>query len=461
MSKLMRGTGSVLAVGVLLSSIFLVYCYTIGASTLDWLPYDFSELLINYSAGFVRRGLIGAIITWFSRGNSSLHIANMVLFCNYSMLAVSMTALAFLKPLYRGWIALLVLVVPTGIFHMALTKELFYCKEMFFFTMLAASGLGLSAVRSLPLGTIRKLASLTLAMLILLGGVVCSLIHEAFLFLALPAAMYLLVAVVRLAEGTEESDSKSGVLEYRAASVFVVLIVASFFVTAAFFHGGVHASDGIWANLNPIDRTLAFDSGGPHRGRGGIGSLEAGVKELWLLPLVLLQGGMTWWYLSPLVLLFLYSISLVALSDDSDVPNDHRLLPWLRCYGVLLLCSSPMFCLGWDWGRWINAVNISFLLVWLALRKEELFEPFSRLRLPALRGWLAEHRFEERLLPVVSRGERWIRQHASVVVCFLLLFALTFRVPQMYLNDSGNAFFGKFLYDLVRWALHKHASPIH
>ncbi len=75
-----RSYWGVLSVAVCAASILILYHCTVHAHTLLWEPYGYSELLINYSDGFVRRGLIGALLHHAARTNSALALTNVVVF---------------------------------------------------------------------------------------------------------------------------------------------------------------------------------------------------------------------------------------------------------------------------------------------------------------------------------------------------------------------------------------------
>src|ERR1700677_949558 len=65
--------GAAVCLTALFFTIYLVYFHTIRSPThLAWRPYSFSELLINYNAGLLRRGLIGAVIHHYAGSKPAL-----------------------------------------------------------------------------------------------------------------------------------------------------------------------------------------------------------------------------------------------------------------------------------------------------------------------------------------------------------------------------------------------------
>ena len=135
------GAFSVAYVLLLCLSVYLVSSYTLGSMhLLKWSNWGYSDLLINYDAGFVRRGLLGAIIKRKSISeSSSLPLINKLVFGNFLLLALFTTILNLISRKRASIIALLVLMLPGGIFSMALFNEHFFRKEIVFYTALSIS----------------------------------------------------------------------------------------------------------------------------------------------------------------------------------------------------------------------------------------------------------------------------------------------------------------------------------
>src|ERR1700752_2621717 len=128
-----RGAAGIACLLILGASIYLVSTYTIGSSTgLTWNGYGFSELLINYDGGFLRRGLLVALIQHAAAlsGRSTLSVVNRFVFTDFLLLALLLPALPLLSRRRSGLMALLVLMLPGGILSIALSSEYFYRKEI-------------------------------------------------------------------------------------------------------------------------------------------------------------------------------------------------------------------------------------------------------------------------------------------------------------------------------------------
>ncbi len=134
------------------------------------------------------------------------------------------------------------------------------------------------------------------------------------------------------------------------------------------------------------------------------------------------------------------------------------MLPWIGCYGVIFAGTIPAYILGWDWGRWVDATSTTFLLVWLALREQDV-APFAAQAAQPFRPQLQRHQVSSRIARAAQAWSRFVEAHRTATLSVLLLFALTFHLPELYLDDR-QAFIVKFGFDLVRSLLHRHDSPL-
>ncbi len=452
----MRMAGVLASLTSLVLTLLFVYRCTIATKTLEWGAYCYAEILIDYRAGLVRRGLLGALIEHFVHVPSSLHAVNLVVFCNFAVLTLGVFLLALLKARYKAWTAALVLLVPEGVFQMAFTREMFNRKEVFFFSFLAVAGIGLHALRRIPAGSaMRRYAAYGLIAFIWYGGVACSLIHEGYLFLAAPATMYLLVAAVRLSAIRTGGAVAGRARENRVSASFIGTIAFSFLLSATVFHGTAVQGATIWFHLRPGDLAI-LQSTGP----GGIGSLSSGALDLLHEHIMHFQTGLAWWHLAPVALLFGYCSVLIGLNISPVRADGEGLLRWLRCFGILALGNLPIYFIGFDWGRWISSLFFSYLLVWLSVQDDELFVPLPRLRFNVMRGWLAKRGFQSLPVELASSAVRLVQRNCAATVSLLLLFALTFRLPELGLVES-NEFIGSALAGFIVSKVHLVAQHMH
>jgi hypothetical protein len=285
-------TGIFLAVGFFVTSLYLVYRHTLGSmTTLAWMPWGYSELLINYNAGFVRRGLLGALIRACSGGRSALPVTNVLIFANYVLLILSVITLALKTAYIKVWNAVFVLVIPGGIFAMGISHEFFYRKEAFFYSALALSALAVSFLNNIKHSILKHSAAYCIIGLIYLFSILFMLIHEAFLFLAAPANLFLLIAAARTIETTPDPSKKDFGFEKSIILTYASTITL-LFLCMAYFRGGESTAVHIWNNLNTTDKFMISSDGTIY---GGIAAVGWDFGDVLYNALRVLIGGMAWY----------------------------------------------------------------------------------------------------------------------------------------------------------------------
>lgn len=422
--------GVCLCAGLFAASVLLVDRVTLHSMTkLAWDRYGFSDILINYDAGFIRRGLLGAWVRRLSGSGSELPVTNTIVFANFLVLIVSITVMALRTGRQRIWNTILVLAIPGGMFAMAASHQFFYRKEIFSTSTLAVSALAISLLRQISSRGVRRFAAACMIALIFPLGVVLSLIHEGFLFLAAPANLFLLIAAVRAMDISSPTVTSARSLERGVAWAYAGLNLLVF-LAMGYFRGGARSTVAIWNGLNPADRDmispLKFTA---------IGWLSHSMRQLLGEPGAVLISGMTWFWLIPLVGLMLYCLALVVLNRDAKNNSDDHgrdFDRWIGCYLTLAACSLPIFFLGEDWGRWLSSINLSFLILWLSLPASSLPMPnLDRVKsIPATRVALQE------LKKMLHSYAAFVMRHRQAVVGAMLFFAITFRLPETFLEPS-------------------------
>jgi hypothetical protein len=309
-------------------------------------------------------------------------------------------------------------------------QQYFYRKEIFFFAGLALCGVIVFGVQRLRSRQFRKLAAYSTAVFLFVVSVVLALIHEIFPFLAAPAFAFLLYATIRSAH-PQSGRSASAARHWTCA--FFVLHAVIFLSMLLVFRTTEANAAGIWAHLCPTDRIAISVSGSMD---GGIENLSLGASKVFPLLFQVLNTGTAWFYLAPLMLLMLYSLALVAFNEDPNESLQPRSPSWTLCYISLVAFALPEFMLGWDWGRWLSGITTSFLVVWLAVDAQNLlvtdnFILSSRfINRPKVQAW-------GRRMSAASRSySRIVQTHKTAALLLLLLFAATFRLPELYLAEA-------------------------
>lgn len=409
---------SLLFAVLLLASIFGVFHDSIWLAyqgKLGFLPYGYSELLINYSAGIVRRGLLGALIAHAAHGGGALLVTTRYLFTQHVLFAAAFVTLAYRK-LRSGWRLLLAFAAPGGLIAMGLMGEYWYRKEILFFTLLAFSAILKVLISRVPDPSLRSRLAEALIVLIVVESVIGSMVHDGYTFLAAPANALLLQTIWRLREGAEKTSAR------KVAYGYLGLQLALFLVLGLGFGTNARIADQIWTHLSPADQ--AFFPGKDHE---AITVLTLGLRGLLgNLPRILNQG-LLWWYFGPWLCLFAYYAMVVSLAPGGEKAQSG----WFRCYITLVILMVPMYLMGYDYGRWTADIHIAFLLVWMASDPGELtqvgFLPAALFRTLADRlGKAGEH-----LRQAAHQVAAAARTHVVRTVLLMLLFDAFSYLPEV------------------------------
>ena len=442
----LRIVGPCLAAALFASSVSLIYLITIHSpDRLQWGRYGFADLLLNYNAGFLRRALLGTWIQALAHGGPALPVTNLILFVNFLLLLslISILALAFKTARYRIWNTVLLLAVPGGVFAMSVSHEFFYRKEIFFHTVLAITALAVSSLPRIGNPAARRLFAFCIIAAIFILGVALTLVHEGFLFLSAPTNLFLILAAASTIDSPPAAERRN-TLATRLGLAYIGLMVFVFLALLP-FHGGAKASVVIWNSLNPTDRAML----GPFN-LSAIGWISHSFTQLISEPFAVLISGMAWFWLVPIAGLMLYSLALVAINQPEPSPEarHYSFYRWTLCYLTLLVASTPIFLVGRDWGRWIDSVNLSFLILWLSI-------PPPNLSLSSAHPTLAAS------VRRLSRAyAEFIQRHKPAAIATMLSFDLTFRFPESILEPSYPRYIlylgGHALWTLLHGGLRPH-----
>lgn len=402
-------------------TVYLVYLHTMHSLTqLAWSPYGYSDLLINYSAGFLRRGLIGAAIHRYAGNGFALPVTDVLVFTNFCALTAAIVLLTlFANVRNRLLNALLILVIPGGIFAWAISDEFFYRKEVFFFSTLAVIGLAVSLSRRLTHPRLRRTLAIILTISIFASGIVLSFVHEAFIFLAAPANLFLLFALGRRL-ASEDRESNIPAIQRRLFLLYYGMLTTLFLVSFV-FRGTPATANRIWRGLNPQDQLMINPNGTIE---GALRAMQFGLLKLLGMPAHIFAYGMGWYWLVPVICLMLYCFSILAINTQENSAQSLRdFKRWVVVYLSVFAGAIPVFLLGWDWGRWVASINLTFLILSLSIVPADLPD------------WLIAfpQKWPVRASQAAMLAERFVgfvQRRRLRIAIVLLLFALTFRLPE-------------------------------
>lgn len=445
--KALKRASQYLILSIVVASIVRVWALTLShPANLDWSVWAYSEWLINYDTGFVRRGLSGWLIGVASGGGDWLATVNLLVFANYALMCALLVWMWSRQPGRNVTVLALAILVPGGLFQMAAGNQFFFRKEILFHVMLGLDCVlyGLIATATDEARKTR-LAQLFFAVF-LCQDVVLPLVHESYLFVSFPAAWLL----ARNVAGA--LPARRGFRQLLTLSLIAGLAM---FVICAVFKGSEDAAVRMWNLLAPADRArLASDAtglatDGTAQVIGGISALGwSAMANLGNVLQMFVKGQFWFWTFAGTAIagVLLLATLLNCLSSTSTralaaapTCNTDTLRRNMRQLAFLFLGSAPMYLLGVDWGRWMSTSTMSYLFILFCDHAAPLVLPVwlagtTRARQTGQADGYPARVAEPDLLRVVVLS---CERHRTALLMLALLFCLTFRSPECCIGGIG------------------------
>ena len=324
--------------------------------------WSLSEWMINYQGGFVRRGLMGEILHQlnFSSGViPAIYVLVLGLYCIYSIIFI---VNYLVSKINSTTVLILSLLIPGGIFHMAMGVSFYTRKEILFLIQFGI----LCLLYQMICRSTKNLKSIWIASygaLAIFGGIFLTLVHEAYLFMVYPITLYLCVFL-----RGENKDSKL----IRIITFIYILVIPIIFLICSVNHGDQMISQAIWDSYQLSDR-LILAPNAPYTSSYATAGIGWGlIQHFSTIYGVFITG--TWiywlffWLANGLVLLCIasrISIGNKALSDHmvDQISSTKKRMSYVISIFFGFCISSLMFFVASDYGRWIAcATNLSLLL---------------------------------------------------------------------------------------------------
>ena len=328
-----------------------------------WMTGDFSvhpfnawpitEWLINYQAGFIRRGLPGELLLKFFGHDSVLRALYFGMFVSFALYVALFLLVYWRSGIRNGRVLLVAILIQGGIFHMGLSADFYTRKENLFIIFFAIQCLLYMQIQYAAKAH-QKYWIFLYAFLLIAVSPVFVLIHEAYIFLSFPISALLLWVLM---------------LEYPHLRylrlVFAVLCfeVIFTFIICSYFHGDVLMSQVIWDSL-PFSDRLLLSPAAPYSAFGAIGSLGWSLAQhLTTLYGVFSSGGIVVWIFFGVGNLFVLTYIFSALQSEISGGKQTQFFRWIF---IALLVLIPMFVIACDWGRWIASISNQLILLMFA-----------------------------------------------------------------------------------------------
>jgi hypothetical protein len=389
-------------------ALIMVARITVSSHRLQWEAWALSEWLINYSQGFVRRGLGGEIMRRVWSPENLFAGVNAVLFVLFLLFSLGLSILfALAAGTNRAF--LLIAAFPGGVVTMAAQRDFFYRKEMLFHVVLLLIAVLVAAVPKDGSDRLRRMAAALVAAVTAAAFVALPLIHEAFLFLAAPPYLYVLYVASRYLHARW----------LKRLILPLALVPMALFGVAIVFHGEQGVATGIWESY-PIDIQRMIVGKGDadvNLARGGVVGLEWTIGGAFAYSYRIVQNGFLWYWA---VLLAFVALCLIIVSDEIARDDQETRGAAGGVIIVFFALSLPLYFIGIDWGRWIAAVSVGALVAILLSRRTGIWP-----------GWAAALALSWRRLP-------------PTLFWAVVGVSLTLRVPECCLRGQAGGRSGVF-----------------
>ena len=419
---------------LMLIAIALVAQVTLfSLHNLAWNPWAYSEWLINYDAGFIRRGLSGALINHL-RPVPPLVVVNVLVFVVFTAFCLLFWWVLRNSSRSTSWAVILAMLVPNGVVQMAAASELFYRKEIVFHAALGISCVLYQRILNATNDTRRVLFSWIFFALLMVQVVAFPLLHEVFLFISFPASWLLARQVAAL-------QPQRRVFGWLLNSTVIVSL--GMMVVCAVFRGNQAVADQLWNSLSPADRMLISPSA-PDTPTGGIAAIGwTAFKNLGLVGDTLISSQFwIWGFMAAGAAAVLALItSLRRGQREPETVSTQLLRRHLSQLWFLFVASLPMYVLGSDWARWISSVAISYLFLSFADSTCSIQPPQLLRFVP--RRWRngfesTRDYFAFQLVPALSAIST---RHRVGLIALALFYCMTFRPPECCMKGGYNPYY--------------------
>ncbi|CAG9272226.1 hypothetical protein [Paraburkholderia unamae] len=390
--------------------------------SLNWSGYGYTDWLITYDHGFVRRGLGGELLGLVREKADWISAINHLVFVNYTVLCVLLFALWRASRWQSTPAILLALLLPGGLVHMALGGEYFFRKEMLFHISLAIDCLLYISICRAGTDARRLPAAWLFFVVFLAQCVALPLVHEGFVFISFPAFYLLARRVAQMLAPTHLTFTWLVRL-----GLFIQLVMLG---VCFLWRGSPQLASEMWMTLDPALRALLSPKS-PDIPFGAVTVLGWSTLANLAMSLHVVVSGQFWeWAVGAIGISAVLAFITSRRDASAGVCSPDLLRRHLAILWFLALCSIPIFILAMDWGRWLSAVALSYLMLLLADGTGSITTPDVMSRVPAALRARLEPCFQyvsRDLIPAIAyRSGR----HGKALFFLSLFYCLTFRLPE-------------------------------
>lgn len=324
---------------ILLLITFFVTSLNIIQFFFERASFQYSDWLINYQAGFVRRGLIGEI--FFQISNlSKLRLDFLILFFVLSLYVIFyLNFFKIIKKINLKIIDFFIILSPLSFFYTAFEQKASGRKEIIFLSFL-----------SLFIIMIKKIPQNKQIFVIILLTTITSLTHSGLIFYNI--YFLILFACFNYKLGIEKIILKSIPFIFSSAVILTLISLNS-------------TLDEI--ELKTLCQSVSYYL--PNCGKGDyINTLTWGLKNNF-------EGNKFFWFSTNYFISYFLSfifcfIFFIYMSVKSKIKN----LNFVYLVFICLVATLPLYFIGADYGRYLHISYISSILIYYFLLSEKIIK---------------------------------------------------------------------------------------
>ncbi len=369
--------------------------------------WPISEWLINYQAGFVRRGLFGEILHRLHLLNGVIPLLNKLVLGFFYAYITIFTYVYLRSRVKSTAVFVIALLMPGGIFHMAIGAIFFTRKEILFLIHF-----GILCVFYLNLADKNLLSKWIFGLHAIIGGTFLTLIHEPYMFMAFPITILLMaIAVI---------ENKNSILLKWLIGIYALLIPFVFIICSV-HHGDPKIAQTIWDSYALADR-LTLAPYAPYTSSFATGGLGwTLMQHLSTIYGVFISGTWVYWIFFILMNGWLLGWIVFQIQNkfEQEKSNENKKQNINSSYFIVVMfsyvISLSMLLIASDYGRWIACASNLSLLFAFAIKDSLIFKNRTT--------------FFQRLILILVESKLKINK-TSYTFLILLAYVLIFQMPE-------------------------------
>lgn len=328
--------------------------------------YSFTEWIINYSGGFVRRGFSGYIFSFFDK-DSMVPIVNTFVMLLY-LANISLAILLAKKAFNSYLVSALVILAPAGFVQMAVLVDPDYCfarKEMIFYLFSSYCALKtiLNYRYKLTIDNIQHKQSQVYFFITVIFGfsAVAILIHEALIFFSFP----FLIVIICLNGHIYELRHWGKIL---FGYIVLVLVLTTFMAS---HHGTPEIAKGILDSLPAgLMQTRGFETTAIEYLAWTVDHQISTVVDDFKTRAIILTTQAI-----PILIIYICCFAIVCRKYVGMVrTNFDPILVGMTSLLFISVTTSPIL-FGIDWNRWISSTmfhSVILVIILTVIRSEDV-----------------------------------------------------------------------------------------